>query len=136
MWTRRKYTFQVRFDDPLMLSEVQTMVKRTVDFWNTRKGFEGASVTGTAFGMMQVTVTIQARDQWDVHRRAMRFARAFSAAGRIKVTQHWEPVPEKLVHPLTGRKRIKPDDLHENLAASGDGNTLPRAKPWHSVDIQ
>lgn len=100
--SRRRFFLQVDFDDPLALEEVYEHVARVCEFWSQRRGFRDISNSGRAFGFLQVQVVIKARDQWEVHRQAMRFARALAAGARVRVSQFKEPVIEKLA-PHTNR---------------------------------
>lgn len=105
--TRRTYTWVIHFDDPLMPVEVASLVSSTAEFWcQSKKGFSRPQVGGEALGVLQVKVTIQARDQWFVHRKAIYFAAAVAARCKVKLSQLGPPVPEKLP-PHTNRGRYR-----------------------------
>lgn len=105
--TRRRYTWTVHFDDPLMAREVAQLVWDTSLYWESaRKWLTRPEVAGTLFGVMQVSITVRARDQWAVHRRATYFAAAVAAKAKVTLKQMGPPVPEKLP-PHTNRGRYR-----------------------------
>jgi hypothetical protein len=93
---RRRYFLQVNFDDPLMLDEVFEHVERVCAVWRTKQWFLEIQITGRSLGFLQAQVVVRDHNQWDVHRRAMKFARALAAGARVRVTQFQEPIIERL----------------------------------------
>lgn len=105
--TRRVYTWTIDFDDPLMPAELGSQVMDVAQRWCAMvSGLSNPHIGGTMFGLLQVSVTVQARDRWAVHRKAMRFAAAMAASCRTTLTQLGQPTPEKLP-PHTNRGRYR-----------------------------
>jgi hypothetical protein len=133
---RTAYRWQVSFDDPLMAQEVYDDVLDVITRWCQLKPtkFSDGWVRGAALGVLEVGILCTARDQWQAHANAMKFAKGLAVNARVSVRQLYDPDPATLdPHKHRGRWAILAPKYQEmsdgTSAASGDSG-----EPVRSVD--
>lgn len=100
--TKRRYSWHIRHEDPLMTEEVRSQVAALVDRWCTTwpKKYMDGVVSGLGIeGLIQVDVTVKAANQWDAHKRMTYLGRALAISSKVSVKECYDPDPYKLPYP-------------------------------------
>ena len=96
--TRRRYTWTLTWDDPLMHSEVVGPIRDTGLRWVLLKPkrYLDIEFAGEALGLLRVTLTTIGRDEMATLKYARHFAKALAVVSRIPVRLLNSPDPDKL----------------------------------------
>lgn len=109
--TRIAFVWTLRYEDPLMASEVLERVRAGIATWMMLypEIYSQGWTTGTVFGgLIQVGIVVRRRDQWACRRESRRFATALALRAKVSMSEVVDPIPSSLPpHEHRGRRRFE-----------------------------